>query len=87
MATAFTPVGDPTAIEGWLIGDGRSRPFEALVVFDAEVAGKRVEGCPTAYSGRDATVFEKPLPLFQELYLLTSPPAAAECLTSAKFKV
>jgi hypothetical protein len=61
MATAFTPVGDPTAIEGWLIGDGSSRPFQALVVFKAEVAGKRVEGCTTAYSGRDATVFEKVL--------------------------
>jgi hypothetical protein len=30
-------------------------------VFKAAVAGKRVEGCTTAYCGRDVTVFEKAL--------------------------
>jgi hypothetical protein len=61
MAMAFTPVGAPTAIEGWMIGESTAQDFEALVVFKAEVSGKRIEGCTLALSGSDAKAFEKEL--------------------------
>jgi hypothetical protein len=61
MAMAFTPVGDPIAIEGWLTRDGSAGTFEAVVAFRAEASGKRIEGCTTAYSGSNAEAFEKAL--------------------------
>ncbi|MGE7368341.1 hypothetical protein ACQKKX_04620 [Neorhizobium sp. NPDC001467] len=59
MAMAFTPVGEPTSIEGWLVRNGEGESFEAVVVSKAGTAGKQVEGCTTAYSGREASAFEK----------------------------
>jgi hypothetical protein len=61
MAMAFTPVDDPIAIEGWMIGDGEGTPFEALVVYKAMVGRRTVEGCTTASAGSDARSVEKGL--------------------------
>ncbi|RWX78320.1 hypothetical protein EPK99_06755 [Neorhizobium lilium] len=63
MAMAFTPVGEPTAIEGWMASKGEENPFQALVVYKAEIAGKSVEGCTVALSGTDAAAFDKALVL------------------------
>lgn len=61
MAMAFTPVGEPSAIEGWIASKGEADAFQALVVYKAEIAGKPVEGCTVALAGTDAAAFEKAL--------------------------
>jgi hypothetical protein len=63
MAMAFTPVGEPSSIEGWVASKGDAEPFKALVVYKAEVAGKPVEGCTLAVSGTDANAFNGALVL------------------------
>lgn len=64
MAMAFTPVGDPVAIEGWLLGNvAKGDSFPALVVYRAQIAGKMVEGCTLAFSGTDAAAFDRELAL------------------------
>jgi hypothetical protein len=60
LAMAFTPVVEPRAIEGWIIGGGEET-FEALVVFKADVSGRKLEGCTVALSSTDAASFDKEL--------------------------
>lgn len=59
MAMAFTPVGEPSGIEGWTISDGEQQPFAALVVFKGKAGDKDIEGCSLASSQVDAATFEK----------------------------
>jgi hypothetical protein len=59
MAMAFTPVGEPSGIEGWTISDGEEQPFAALVIFKGKAGEKDIEGCSLASSQVDATAFEK----------------------------
>ncbi|WP_430242659.1 hypothetical protein [Neorhizobium sp. DAR64861/K0K2] len=59
MAMAFTPVRDPSSIEGWLLEGREDHPFEALVTFKVKVAENVVEGCTTAVSSVDGPSVEK----------------------------
>lgn len=61
MAMAFTPVGEPSGIEGWTLGDGEQQPFAALVVYKGKAGEKDIEGCSLASSQVDAPAFEKRL--------------------------
>jgi hypothetical protein len=70
MAMAFTPVGEPSSIEGWIASKGDAEAFQALVVYKAQIAGKPVEGCTLAVSGTDASAFDKALVLRAKAKLL-----------------
>ncbi|WP_430254683.1 hypothetical protein [Neorhizobium sp. DAR64872/K0K18] len=59
MAMAFTPVRDPSSIEGWLLEGREDHPFEALVTFKAKVSEKAVEGCTAAVSSMDGPLVER----------------------------
>lgn len=59
MTMAFTPVKDPTAMQGWIVGNGETSGFQALVIFKAKIGDKTVEGCAMALAGIDGAAFEK----------------------------
>lgn len=59
MAVSLTPVENPVALEGWVIGDGESGgSFEAVVVSKSTLGGKAIEGCTVAFTEVDAETFE-----------------------------
>ncbi|WP_454851990.1 hypothetical protein [Rhizobium binxianense] len=61
MSLNLTPVENPLALEGWVVSPGDGTPFEALVVSRGNVGQRPVEGCTAAFSGIDATAFERQL--------------------------
>jgi len=59
MAVSLTPVENPVALEGWIVGDGESGgSFEAVVVSKSTIGGKAVEGCTVAFTDVNAEAFE-----------------------------
>jgi hypothetical protein len=59
MAVSLTPVENPVALEGWIVGNSENGDaFEAVVVSKSTVGGNAVEGCTVAFTEIDAEAFE-----------------------------